>query len=67
MRYMPEGVAEHAYTTPQIGGIGKFIREYIRPQKKRSQRRKMEKIEKPINQRKHGEKGWLHITLSNEL
>ena len=64
MRYMPEGIAEQAYMSPQVGGIGKFIREYIRPQKKRSRRRMPEKIKKPANQqRKHGGEGWLHFTL----
>jgi len=61
---MPEGIAEQVYTTPQVGGIGKFIREYTRPQKKRSRRRMPEKIKKPANQqRKHGGRGWLHFTL----
>jgi len=64
MHYIPEAIAEQVYTTPQEGGIGKFIREYIRPLNKRGRRRRRTEMKKPISQqRKHGGRGWLHFTL----
>jgi len=64
MQYMPQAIAEQAYTTPYTGGIGKFIRDHIRPKQKKSRREPPQKPKKPANQQlKHGGRGWLHYTL----
>ena len=63
--YMPEAIAEQVHVTPHTGGIGKFIKDYIKPNKRKTHRKPPPKPKSANQQQKHGGRGWLHFTLDS--
>ena len=61
--HMSPIVADQVNPNPVNGGVGRFIKEYVR--RDGSKRREPpQKLKKPQNQQqKHGGKGWLHCTI----
>lgn len=62
-KYMPEMIYDQINPSPHIGGLGKFIREFITKQRI-SRREPPPKPKKDKDQqRKHGGRGWLHYAI----
>lgn len=61
--YMPATIADQLNPNPLAGGIGRFIRNFMRKQRP-ARREPPPRPKRPKNQqRKHGGRGWLHYIL----
>lgn len=64
-KYAPAAIADQVDPNPAVGGIGKFIRTFIRRQTP-SRVERPSKTKRGSQQRKQGGRGWIHYTLRRE-